>query len=82
MSLEHSAVLSNRSSESGISELEPQLRAKGWITFGAVAFATTYSPAQVDDRLLMEQLINVLWRDDASIVPSADFGMNASHQQQ
>ena len=70
MSSESSAVLFNRLRELGLAEFEPQFRAKGWTSQGSVAFASTYSPAQTDDRLLREQFLNVLAPDDASKHPA------------
>ena len=69
MASESSAVLFNRMAELGLSELEAQFRAKGWSTQGQVAFVTTYSPNQPDDRLLMEQLINPVAQDKPELHP-------------
>ena len=70
MASESSAVLFNRMAELGLAEIEAQFRAKGWLTQGSVAFAATYSPSQPDDRLLMEQFINVVASDNAAVHPA------------
>ena len=63
-------MFSNRLRELGLADLELQFRAKGWCTMGAVAFATTYSPGQADDRLLVEQFLTPLVGDEAACYPA------------
>ena len=63
------AVLMDRVKELGLDDIIPQLEAKGWTTQGTIAFATTYTPTQPNDDLLMEQFIKPIIQEDAAKVP-------------
>ena len=63
------AVLADRVRELGLEDLLPAIEAKGWLTMGTIAFATTYVPTQPTDDLLKEQFIIPLIGDDVTRVP-------------
>ena len=63
------AVLLDRVRELGLDEIIPGLQAKGWLTQGVIAFATTYVPTQPSDDLLMEQCVRPLVGGELAQVP-------------
>ena len=62
-------VLSDRARELGLDDIMPELQARGWLTQGEIAFATTYNSTQPTDDLLMTQFIKPLVGDDVTKVP-------------
>ena len=53
-SLESKAVFAERAKEIGINDRElAVLESKGWATYGAFAFASTYVPGAADDSKLL-----------------------------
>jgi len=68
-SLESKAVFTARAKEIGVSDAELlAIASKGWDTYGAFAFATTYVPGAADDTKLMK-LISVVTGVGASDPP-------------
>ena len=63
------AVFFERVRELGLTDLVDTLKARGWTTQGALAFATTYVPSQPNDDALMAQIITPLLGQDAARVP-------------
>ena len=53
--LEFKAVSAERAREIGVTAAELRvIESKGWATYGAFAFATTYVPGAADDSRLMK----------------------------
>ena len=63
------AVLADRVRELGLEDILPALDAKGWLTMGTIAFATTYVPTQPSDDLLKAQFIVPLIGEDVGRGP-------------
>jgi len=65
--IDSKAVFRKRVVDLGIGELMPELEARGWSSFGAFTFATSYTPgSSKDDRELDAQVLSVLAPGDTA----------------